>query len=39
MGVAPEVAGGAIRVSLGWTSSEIDLEPFLTTWMKMAGTA
>jgi len=28
MGVAPELAAGAIRVSLGWASSEADVEGF-----------
>jgi cysteine desulfurase len=28
MGVAPEVAAGAIRLSLGWASSEADVERF-----------
>ncbi len=32
MGIAPEIADSVIRVSLGWTSSENDLEPFLTAW-------
>ncbi|MEP6827688.1 MAG: aminotransferase class V-fold PLP-dependent enzyme, partial [Aestuariivirga sp.] len=30
MGVAPELASGAIRVSLGWSSTEADVQRFLT---------
>lgn len=30
MGVAPELAAGAIRVSFGWASGEADLEAFAT---------
>jgi cysteine desulfurase len=29
MGLSPEIAGCAIRVSLGWTSTEADIEAFL----------
>lgn len=32
MGVPRELGRSALRISLGWTSSENDLEPFLTTW-------
>ena len=28
MGVAPDLAGGAIRLSLGWASSEADVARF-----------
>jgi cysteine desulfurase len=38
MGVAPDLARGAIRVSLGWESRESDLERFLNAWRKLAGT-
>jgi cysteine desulfurase len=37
MGVAPALARGAVRVSFGWASAESDLERFLGTWKKLAG--
>jgi cysteine desulfurase len=36
MGVAPELARGAVRVSLGWSTTEADVERFLGTWNKLA---
>ncbi len=36
MGVAPDLARGAIRVSLGRTTSEADIEAFLKAWAKLA---
>jgi len=36
MGVAPELARGAIRVSLGWNTSEAEVERFVGTWRKLA---
>jgi cysteine desulfurase len=35
MGVEPEVARGAVRVSLGWSTSETDVEALLTAWNKV----
>jgi cysteine desulfurase len=35
MGVAPEFAGSAIRVSLGWTSEERDIERFVAAWRRL----
>jgi cysteine desulfurase len=32
MGVAPELAATTIRVSLGWASSEADIEHFIDSW-------
>ncbi len=32
MGVAPAVAGTAIRVSLGWPTAEADVERFIEVW-------
>jgi cysteine desulfurase len=32
MGVAPGLAKGAIRISLGWASAEADLDLFATAW-------
>lgn len=37
MGVSKARANAAIRVSLGWTTSETSLEPFLTTWRRVTG--
>ena len=32
MGLAPEIANNAIRLSLGWNSSEADVATFLNVW-------
>ena len=32
MGVADDVAEGAIRVSLGWNTSESDIDRFIAAW-------
>jgi cysteine desulfurase len=32
MGVAPDLAGGAIRISLGYSTTKIEIEMFLHTW-------
>ncbi len=37
MGVRPDLARGALRVSLGRTTSEADVEQFLGTWIMLAG--
>jgi cysteine desulfurase len=37
MAVAPELLRGAIRVSLGWGTTETDIERFLSAWRKLAG--
>lgn len=36
MGIAPHVAGGAIRASLGWASDEQDIERFLMVWRRVS---
>jgi cysteine desulfurase len=36
MGVSPELARGAIRVSLGHASTETEIEMFLKTWKKLS---
>lgn len=36
MGVGPEVADGAIRVSLGRTTTETDIAAFLAAWRSLA---
>ena len=37
MGVSPGLLRGAVRVSLGWTSTKADVERFLNAWRKLAG--
>jgi len=37
MGVSPGLLRGAVRVSLGWTTTESDIECFLDAWRKLAG--
>jgi cysteine desulfurase len=36
MGVSPPLLRGAVRVSLGWTTEETDVERFLNAWRKLA---
>lgn len=36
MGAAPALAGGAIRVSLGPTTTEAEIDRFLQVWQKLA---
>lgn len=36
MGVAPDLAGNAIRVSLGWNTGAQDIEHFITAWSRLA---
>jgi cysteine desulfurase len=35
MGVGPELAASTIRVSLGWSSSEADIDHFLQAWTAL----
>ncbi len=35
MGVSPEIVRGAVRVSLGWDSTETDVQRFLTAWRTL----
>jgi cysteine desulfurase len=35
MGVGPELAASTIRVSLGWSSSEADIDHFLRAWTAL----
>ena len=35
MGVEPELARGALRVSLGWSTTEADIERLLNAWNKV----
>ena len=36
MGVSPEFARGAVRVSLGWSTTATDIDKFLNAWTKLA---
>ena len=36
MGVSPGLVRGAVRVSLGWSTNEADIERFLAAWRKLA---
>jgi cysteine desulfurase len=36
MGVSPALLRGAVRVSLGWATTEADVERFLAAWRKLA---
>ena len=37
MGVSAGLLRGAVRISLGWTTTESDVERFLDAWRKLAG--
>ena len=36
MGVLPPLTHGAVRASLGWSTTEADIESFLKAWRKLA---
>lgn len=36
MGLAPEIAGSTIRVSLGWSTSEAEIGHFLESWIALS---
>jgi cysteine desulfurase len=38
MGFGPEIAQGAVRLSLGWSTTEADIDSCLEAWRKLAGT-
>jgi cysteine desulfurase len=38
MGFGPELAQGAVRLSLGWSTSGADIDRCLEAWRKLAGT-
>jgi cysteine desulfurase len=38
MGFGPELAQGAVRLSLGWSTSSDDIDRCLEAWRKLAGT-
>ena len=35
MGLGETVVGSVIRVSLGWTSTEVEVERFVTAWTEI----
>jgi cysteine desulfurase len=35
MGVEPALARGAVRVSLGWSTTEAEIDALLTAWNKV----
>jgi cysteine desulfurase len=37
MGVSPVLLRGAVRLSLGWSTDEVDVARFLAAWRKLAG--
>jgi cysteine desulfurase len=37
MGVGPEPARGAVRLSLGWSTTEADIDRCVEAWRKLAG--
>jgi cysteine desulfurase len=38
MGFGPELAQGAVRLSLGWSTSDADIDRCLGAWRRLAGT-
>src|ERR1700675_1857312 len=38
MGFGPEIAQGAVRLSLGWSTSDADIDRCLEAWRKLAST-
>lgn len=36
MGVSPELARGGLRISLGWTTTEVEIDRFIDAWIKVA---
>jgi cysteine desulfurase len=38
MGFGPELTRSGIRVSLGWATTESDVDRFLEAWKKLSGT-
>ena len=38
MGFGPEIAQGAVRLSLGWSTSEADIDCCLEAWRKLSST-
>jgi cysteine desulfurase len=38
MGFDPDLAQGAVRLSLGWSTTSQDIDRCLEAWLKLAGT-
>jgi cysteine desulfurase len=38
MGFGPKIAQGAVRLSLGWSTSDADIDHCLEAWRKLSGT-
>jgi len=38
MGFGPKLAQGAVRLSLGWSTQEADIDFSLKAWRKLANT-
>jgi cysteine desulfurase len=38
MGFSPEIAQGAVRLSLGWSTSSADVDRCLEAWRKLSDT-
>jgi cysteine desulfurase len=38
MGFGPQIAQGAVRLSLGWSTSDADIDRCLEAWRKLSGT-
>ena len=38
MGFGPEMAQGAVRISVGWSTSDADIDRCLEAWRKLSGT-
>jgi cysteine desulfurase len=38
MGVGPKLAQGAVRLSLGWSTREADIDLCVQAWRKLANT-
>jgi cysteine desulfurase len=38
MGFGPDIAQGAVRLSLGWSTSSADIDRCLEAWRKLSGT-
>jgi cysteine desulfurase len=38
MGFGPKLAEGAVRLSLGWSTTETDIDSALQAWRKLEGT-
>ena len=37
MGVAEELTRGGVRISLGWTTTEAEIDRYIDAWIKVAG--